>query len=359
MLPLRVGMVGTGFIASVMAEAIGASGNARLRCVASRDLQRARDFVDAHAALDNRVEPLGTWHALLAHPQVDALYIATPTSTKHAIAEAALLAGKHVLVEKPLASTRSIESLIETARAGDRVLMDATHFVHHPRTAALKAGIPELIGEPLSLHAIFHFPGSQPNNIRLDPSLEPTGALGDMGWYAMRALVEYLDERGEPSSVAASGQVQPRSHAVVSVGGLIELCNGRRATFDVGYTAGCLNMELTILGRRGSLRMDDFVLDATHGLSGPARTDLSTGVFHQSASAHFEPPKYIETPSSRAPRVRMIERFAELTASPHPYEGCADGCSATLRTQKLLDDIAQRLRVNGSAWQRGQVPKTS
>ena len=48
----------------------------------------------------------------------------------------------------------------------------------------------ELIGFPRSLHTMFYFPFSDRENIRFDPTDEPMGAVGDMAWYSMRAVVE-------------------------------------------------------------------------------------------------------------------------------------------------------------------------
>ena len=64
------------------------------------------------------------------------------------------------------------------------------------RTAAFQAAIAEKIGSPRSLHTAFYFPITDRDNIRFDPKQEPMTALGDMAWYSMRAVVEYLRPRG-------------------------------------------------------------------------------------------------------------------------------------------------------------------
>ena len=79
--------------------------------------------------------------SLLARPDVDAVYIATPTVAKEEIALAAIAAGKHVLVDKPFVNHASVLRMTQAAAAKGVVFMDATHFVHHPRTAAIRAAM--------------------------------------------------------------------------------------------------------------------------------------------------------------------------------------------------------------------------
>ena len=70
---------------------------------------------------------------LLLDPRVEAVFLATPPATHHALASRALQAGKHVLVEKPLAMTvAEAEDLIAQAEAADRVLMPGHTFLYSP-----------------------------------------------------------------------------------------------------------------------------------------------------------------------------------------------------------------------------------
>src|SRR3954447_13685992 len=71
--------------------------------------------------------------SILTDPDIDAVVIATPVSTHHALASAALRAGKHVFVEKPLAaSTAEAADLVETARDANLVLMPGHTFLYSP-----------------------------------------------------------------------------------------------------------------------------------------------------------------------------------------------------------------------------------
>ena len=144
--------------------------------------------------------------------------------------------------------------MTQAAAAKGVVFMDATHFVHHPRTAAIRAATAEKIGSPRSLHTAFYFPFSDRNNIRFDPKQEPMTALGDMAWYSMRAVVEYLRPAGRITKAATVPERDPEYHAIVRASGLIAFDSGEVSTFDVGYTAGTILMDLQLLGTNGRHR---------------------------------------------------------------------------------------------------------
>ena len=168
------GIVGTGMIAGVVADAITRSANARLAAVSSRRIENAQKFTaerpgaKAVQGIDN----------LLARPEVDAVYIATPTVAKEEIALAVIAAGKHLLVDKPFVDHASVLRMTQAAAAKGVVFMDATHFVHHPRTEAIRAACAEKIGSPRSLHTTFYFPhrGSR------QYSLRPEAGANDRAW---------------------------------------------------------------------------------------------------------------------------------------------------------------------------------
>src|SRR6185436_2511740 len=94
---LGFGIVGTGFIAGMIADAIAKSTNAKLIAVSSRQMDSARSFVATRPG----VAAVQGLDGLLTRADVEAVYIATPTAGREDIALAAIAAGKHVLVEKP------------------------------------------------------------------------------------------------------------------------------------------------------------------------------------------------------------------------------------------------------------------
>ena len=90
---MRIGFVGTGYIAGVVAAALRETGRVQLAAVASRTLAQAQSFALAHAALVPP-RPFGDWREMLAWDGIDAVYLAAPTTTRTAMAIAAASRGK-------------------------------------------------------------------------------------------------------------------------------------------------------------------------------------------------------------------------------------------------------------------------
>jgi predicted dehydrogenase len=332
MTKVNIGIIGTGFIATILAPAIQSSGNSRLAAVSSRTLAKAENFVANYPGVD-AVEGA---ERLIERADVDAVYVATPTAVKEEMASRALAAGKHVLIEKPLHSRKSFERLSALAREKGLVLMDATHFVHHPRTHVMHERLTELIGPTRSLHTMFYFPFSDRSNIRFDPADEPMGAVGDMAWYSMRAVVEYLAPNAL-EDIKVFAEQDPQSGAIVRATGALKFDGDRTSTFDVGYTVGAAVMDLTVAGTSGILSQDDFVLDWQSGF-GFDNPDILTGMIHRSGMATRKDFVFIEIPGGKPQHTLMVENFADLILKPDTHHR-EEWLRATAMTQGLLDAI--------------------
>jgi predicted dehydrogenase len=330
---LRFGIVGTGMIAGALAVAIGKSPKGRLTAVSSRRIDKAASFVAQRPG----VLAVQGVHNLVAREDVDAVYIATPTTAKEKIALAAAAAGKHILVDKPFVDEASVLRISRAAAERGLAFMDATHFVHHPRTAAIQTAIPERIGMPQSLHTTFCFPLSDHNNIRFDVGQEPMSVIGDMAWYSMRAIVEYLRPRGPVSAALTIAQKDPQTRAVLRASGVIAFEDRKVSTFDVGYTTGAVAMDLQLLGPTGMIQMDDFVLDWKDSFVFKNK-DIETGYFHRTGMATRKDTTFVPTPASAAQEVLMINEFVELATSGNAAQRSAY-VGASLMTQRYLDRI--------------------
>lgn len=331
---LRVGVIGTGLIAGVVTAALAASQGCRPVAVSSRVRSRALAFAAQHdlaAAYDD-------WRSLLAAADVDAVYIATPTAPREAIALQAARAGKHVLAEKPFASLASLQAITRACAGHGVAFLDGTHFVHHPRTALLKAGLAARIGRVQALRCSFFFPTGDRTNLRYDPAQEPTGAVGDMGWYAMRAIAEFLDAPGQtPALLHSHGVVQRDAvtGAAVRAAGLMHFEGGATATWDVGYNADATLQGLQLLGERGVITLDDFVLDWAQGYMLP-RPGFVAGFQQQQGLARSDQAQWTAVPSAQPANVLMAEHFAQQARAPQGADAQA-AVAASLRTQALLD----------------------
>lgn len=132
--PIGLGLIGCGYWGAHLARNFAALPQARLRAIAEHSPDRREalggQYPDLAILADHR--------RLLARRDIQALAIATPPATHAALALEALAAGKHVLVEKPLAtSSAEADAMIAAARAAGRVLMVGHTFVYNPAVELL------------------------------------------------------------------------------------------------------------------------------------------------------------------------------------------------------------------------------
>jgi predicted dehydrogenase len=190
--------------------------------VASRNPHRARELF-AHIP---QVRVYGAYESLLEDPEIEAIYIPLPNSLHAEWSIKALEAGKHVLCEKPLAVTaHQARTMVEAARANDRLLMEAFMYRFHPQTIwALEQVHAGRIGTVKLVRASFAFNvmlPPRPNNIRLQATLAG-GSLMDVGCYPINFCRAVF---GHPPTAAAArvykpdvGQVELSTNAVLDFG---------------------------------------------------------------------------------------------------------------------------------------------
>ncbi len=322
---LRWGVVGTGAIANQMAPMILQAGNAQLAAVSSRKLDSAKKFADTHGV----PRAFDSWADMLKWDGVDAIYVATPTSAREEICVAAANHGKHVLGEKPFASLASLQRITAACRQNGVGFMDGTHFVHHPRTAQIRSQTAELVGWPWSIDSAFQFSLTDKSNIRMNPELEPMGALGDAGWYNMRVAVEFSAAGVEIKSVEAFMRRDKETHAVVSGSGVIVFDDGSTTTWNCGFESGAVVMDLRISGATGVIKLDDFL--SQRPADRPADFEYRQG---------WEKTRFIEVATTRPEAALMFEDFSAMLADPaRSRTSMAASMGASERTQKWLDAI--------------------
>jgi predicted dehydrogenase len=176
---LRIGILGTAKIAGSFMVGAKASARAAVVAIASRDRGRAEAFARQHDI------PRAYGYAdLLADREVDAIYNPLPNALHAEWSIAAARAGKHVLCEKPLATTeREAQAMFAAADANRIVLVEAFPYMFQPQTLEIEQLIGSgAIGEVRTMFAAFGFTIADPGNIRLDARLGG-GALLDAGCY--------------------------------------------------------------------------------------------------------------------------------------------------------------------------------
>ncbi len=178
---LKWGILGVGGIAKAFATALPKSRTGRLAAVGSRDAAKATQFAAEHGA----IRAHGSYEALLADPEVEAVYIATPHPSHAEWAINAARAGKHILCEKPLTLNHAEAMVVvEAARRHKVFLMEAFMYRCHPLTAKLV----ELIrggslGEIGVIQATFSFQSGFRAGGRLFSNELGGGGILDVGCY--------------------------------------------------------------------------------------------------------------------------------------------------------------------------------
>lgn len=197
---LRWGILSTAKIArTAVIPAIRRAARCRLVAIASRDEARAHEIADQFGIA--RVH--GSYEALLADPEVDAVYIPLPNHLHVEWSIRALRAGKHVLCEKPLALTAAdAERMIAEAEGAGRRLMEAFMYRLHPSwQAVLELVAGGRIGRLTAVQSWFSFYNDDPTNIR-NIRAYGGGALYDIGCYSVN--LSRLLFGGEPDEVEAT-----------------------------------------------------------------------------------------------------------------------------------------------------------
>ena len=179
---LRVGVLGAARIARQFCDAVAPSTEVVVTAVASR----GQDKADAFAREHDIPHALGSYEALLADPDVDAIYIPLPNSMHAEWTIRAAEAGKHILCEKPLALNAAEAKAMFAAADRHRVILrEAYPYLAQAHIAMLRAWLAEgRIGALRLIRAGFGVFFSDPGNIRLNAALGG-GALLDVGSYAV------------------------------------------------------------------------------------------------------------------------------------------------------------------------------
>jgi predicted dehydrogenase len=134
--PVRIGILGaSSFAPTTLINPAKGNDEVVVAAVGARDMSSAQAFAAKHGI----ARAHGSYEALIADPDLDAVYVVLPTSFHGRWTRAALAAGKHVLCEKPfMANATEAREIAELAATSDRVVMEAIQFRYHPLTSRVE-----------------------------------------------------------------------------------------------------------------------------------------------------------------------------------------------------------------------------
>ena len=268
---VRWGILGAGAIAKAFADGVIRSQTGKLVAIGSR----TQDKADAFAAAWGGLRAHGSYEALLADPEVDAVYVATPHPAHPEWAIKAAEAGKHLLVEKPLAINAYLaQTMIEAAHENRVFLMEAYMYRCHPQTAKLveliRGGV---IGDVSVIQAAFAFHAGFSAESRIWNNALGGGGILDVGGYAT-SIVRLIAGAAvgapfsDPVSVTGAGRLHPETGVDCWAVGTMKFASGIVATITTGVGVAMDN-TLRIFGSQGSILVPEpFVCSRSGAMNG-------------------------------------------------------------------------------------------
>jgi len=250
---IRWGLIGCGDIARKrVADALIDAPNSRLLAACRRDEQQLRSFAEEYAVERFRMRA----EDVIADPEIDAVYIATPVNLHLPQTLAAARAGKHVLVEKPMAlSTAECQQMVDACRVAGVKLGVAYYRRFYPIVRRMKEivasgeiGIPMLISAATST-ALGMQPGEE--GWRVVPAESGGGALMDIGSHRLNL---FLDLFGPIVNVAAFCNTLAGTYAAEDCATLLlRFQSGAHGTLHCLFNTNAELDEFNIVGTRGRL----------------------------------------------------------------------------------------------------------
>lgn len=352
----RWGVLGAAVIAQKNWESIKNSGNGTLVAVASRDPQKAQQFIDhLQSYVPYRIAPRPcTYEELIASPDIDAIYVPLPTGIRKEWVIKAANAGKHVMCEKPCApNAADLAEMIAACRQNNVQFMDGVMFMHSDRMRALRETLDDgkSVGQLRRIATQFSFAAPEEfytHNIRASRAMEPLGCLGDLGWYTIRFALWVMNYQ-MPERVKA--------HLLKGTAGEnVPLEFDAELFFPGGVTASMYNAFTTfnqqwahVSGTLGHLSVPDFVLPY---FGSEVAFSVTNASFHVNG-CQFDMEEHtrriaVHEHSNNAPNAQetaLFRNFADLVLSGKLSDHWP---KIALQTQQIMDACVQSAENNGA-----------
>jgi xylose dehydrogenase (NAD/NADP) len=244
----RWGLLSTARINRALIPPLQTSKRNQLLAVASRSQSKAEEY--AHEWHIPRA--YGSYEALLADPEIEAIYNPLPNSMHAEWTIRAVEAGKHVLCEKPLAlSTAEVDTIMAAAQTHEKIVAEAFMYRHHPQTMKIKELVANgAIGELRLVRGAFTFYLNHPGDVRLNPQLGG-GSVWDVGCYPV-SFTRYVIG-SEPEEVFAWQVLGPSGVDEVFTGQM-RFPGDLLVQFDCGFQSD-FRTYMEFVGSQGTINI--------------------------------------------------------------------------------------------------------
>lgn len=295
--------------------------------VVSRDVDRAERF-----AKEVSVPRWGSLTDALRADDIDAVYVATPHPFHAATAVAALEAGKHVLVEKPLTmNVAEAKRVVATARANQRFLMEALWQAFNPTVVELRRRVASgVLGDLAFAQASFGF------HLEVDPVSRMWarelggGSVLDQAVYPL-SLVQSLF--GEPSRILATGSIGPTGVDNEAIA-ILEFPNGTRATATSTLRAQLSNTA-EVAGSLGRIEVQAPIFNP-RGL-----TQYTWAPGDSWAAPEVESFSHEQEGNGYVPMLRAVSQAISAGELEHPFRTH----EASLQVMQTMEEILRQLGI--------------
>lgn len=241
---LQVAVVGAGYWGPNLIRTFDGLAECQVRWVCDKKPGRLRYVQEQFPHLP----VTGDLGQVLADPAVGAVAIATPVSTHRAVALAALAAGKHVLVEKPLAdSVTNARAIVAAAQAAERVLAVGHVFVHHPAVVRMR--------ELIDAGKIGRLCYCESSRVNLGPPASEVNVIWDLAVHDLAMLLYLWDEM--PVELTAYGNRFLHPRFIDAAFLHVRFAGGGIAQHHVSWLSPEKVRRFFVAGTQGSLHFDD------------------------------------------------------------------------------------------------------
>ena len=299
--PIRWGILGTAGIAeSAFLPALRETNEGVALTVGSRTLERGRAWAEEHGV----TRAVDGYDAVIADPEVEAIYIPLPNGLHAEWTIAALEAGKVVFCEKPLCGTvEDTERVLAAARATGVPLWEAFVFPFHEQMERVRAMLADgTIGTVREIQSRFHFVLDDPDDIRLFANLAG-GSIQDVGCYPIRLARLLFDAEPDLSRAIADAE-WTADGADTELWGALVFPGDRRLVFSCGFRSGYDTLT-RVLGTEGEIR-----------LTGPFHPDSDDEMTIVRDGAFETQPAPTSGEMSFTPAIRHIHRVIRGSEEP-------------------------------------------
>ena len=240
---LRFGVIGWGYWGPKIARNLDSLPNAAVTMVADTDSRRLSSLSLNHPGMQ-----ITSSAEEIFRSDVDGVVIATPLGTHYQLAKAALLHGKHVLVEKPLAATvAQAEELVALAEAQRRILMVGHTFEYNPAVNELRKLVQN--GDLGKIYCV------ETERVNLGLFRNDVNVIWDLAPHDISILLYLFDKKPEKIKVQAHAHVQSRIEDVAHLD--LEFADGMNAHIHVSWLHPCKIRRITVIGDARMVVYDD------------------------------------------------------------------------------------------------------